>query len=786
MTVTQNPPAAGLDVQWMTAISEGLNSMAQGLCLLDANLIIVTANKAFSEILEVPEDLVVPGKTSIEEVFRCNAEKGDYGSGDVEEQVARRMAKARKKQPHHYERVRPNGKVIEVHGNPVSDGGFISIYTDVTEKHQAERALEVSEASLAEAQELSHIGSFVHDFSDVLYHWSDETSRILGYAPEKVDPTYANYINRVHPDDLDNMLAVCADAKADCREYTLDYRICRPDGEIRHVRERARYRQDDEGKAQYVIGTLQDMTDTVLAQEQLKDSEARFRGAFAASHGTATISDLETGCYVDVNDAWLINRGYERHEVIGKSALEINIWGSEDNRNRVLADLAAKGYLENYPVQTFSKSGTARDMLLNAHIIKISGRKLLFISGTDVTEQLKAEAQLLRAKEEAERSNRAKSEFLASMSHELRTPLNAILGFAQLMQHNPREPLSSGQNQHVESILEGGDHLLTLVNEILDLSEIEADRAPLSVEDVNANDIIESCVEQLAPLGTPRGIHIENDLKTAPPFTLQTDAFRFKQILINLLSNAIKYNKDGGRVRLQAHATSHGYLHLSVSDDGIGIDKSEQPEVFQLFHRLGTAATLAKEGSGIGLHVAKLLVERMAGQIGFDSTPGQGSTFWILLPLADNQQCMIWDERLRVGIDAIDRDHQTLVSMINEMAILSIERKDLGAKVLEMTEHCRIHLHREAEIIRVCDHPNKEKIIGAYRKIEAQIDEMVERCHQDPSVETHQQTRQILLKATREHLNRFDPVLVACAEGKELKIKKALATLEIKSGRLLL
>ncbi|NQU59189.1 MAG: HAMP domain-containing protein, partial [Rhodospirillales bacterium] len=261
----------------------------------------------------------------------------------------------------------------------------------------------------------------------------------------------------------------------------------------------------------------------------------------------------------------------------------------------------------------------------------------------------KRSIELELSKAEAEAANMAKSEFLASMSHELRTPLNAVLGFAQMLQFDPKNQLSSDQNAHVEHILEGGEHLLELINEVLDLARIEARQLDLSLEEVDAYEVVTACVALTVPLGERRGIKIIEQFSSEPLGYLRTDHLRLKQVLLNLLSNAVKYNRDGGTVTVEGRETEDGFLRLSVSDTGIGIAEKDYSDVFQMFHRLGADPMIAREGTGIGLTVTKLLVERMAGRVGFESEVGVGSTFWFELPWASNENVIIWVDSLSIG-----------------------------------------------------------------------------------------------------------------------------------------
>jgi len=268
------------------------------------------------------------------------------------------------------------------------------------------------------------------------------------------------------------------------------------------------------------------------------------------------------------------------------------------------------------------------------HFLKIFAYFIPFIGLSFEFMQIYIEQK--RAEQEAEKANQAKSEFLSRMSHELRTPLHAILGYSQLLQKSPEEPLSVDQEENVEQINKSGKHLMDLINEVLDLARIESGKMTLSIENVHLASLVKEILTLIQPMADQFRIEIIDQITDKSDHYVLADRIRLKQVLLNLISNAVKYNRKEGFVTLSHKRLRDERLRISVLDTGLGIPEDKKELVFQPFNRLD-AENSNVEGTGIGLTICRRLMEHMNGIIDLDSVPGKGSCFYIELPMGDGQ-----------------------------------------------------------------------------------------------------------------------------------------------------
>ncbi|MEI6276842.1 MAG: PAS domain S-box protein [Prolixibacteraceae bacterium] len=375
-----------------------------------------------------------------------------------------------------------------------------------------------------------------------------------------------------------------------------------------------------------------------ITEEALSESEKSYRMVIENVHEVIFQTNAD-GLWVFLNKSWEEVTGFSVSESLG--VLFLN-FVHEDDRQRNMELFAPlinreKDYCK-HEVRYITKKGGFRWIEVYARLGLNENDEIIGTYGTltDITERKLAVEAINEAREEAEKANFAKSEFLSRMSHELRTPMNSILGFAQLLEIGE---LLSGQKKSVGHILKSGKHLLDLINEVLDISRIEAGRLSLSIEPVDLKEIIQEMMETVRIQSVERELEVKLVSSTVGNLYVKSDKQRLKQILLNLLNNAIKYNRIGGSVSIKTEVISKSVtglpsVRISISDTGMGISAEDIPRLFIPFERIGAEKTRT-EGTGLGLSVVRKLIDAMGGELGVESTLDEGSTFWVELPQSE-------------------------------------------------------------------------------------------------------------------------------------------------------
>ncbi len=385
-----------------------------------------------------------------------------------------------------------------------------------------------------------------------------------------------------------------------------------------------------------IIGGLQQAAARVRElNDDLKSSEAKFRGLLASAPDAIVIVDAHARIVL-VNAQTEALFGYDRTELLGQPVETLVPLRSRINHSKLVGGFMAQPRTApmglGRELSGCRKDGTEFpiEVSLSPHLA--DHETLVFSAIRDITARRQVIADLEEARLKEQAANRAKSEFLSNMSHELRTPLNAVLGFGQMLELDPEKSLSGKYREYVGYILTAGRHLLSLIDEVLDLSGIESGRLKLAFERVTVSDAVEEVRAIVGPMAQAANVRLEVSVPEGIDDVV-ADPVRLQQGLLNLVANGVKYNRPGGGVTLTVRAIPADRLRFEVTDTGIGITPQRQRELFQPFQRLGAERSRV-EGFGIGLAVSRKLIEAMNGTIGCISTPDVGSTFWIELPAA--------------------------------------------------------------------------------------------------------------------------------------------------------
>ena len=516
-------------------------------------------------------------------------------------------------------------------------------------RHAAER--DRARQELTDILTASPVVSLRYDVADRRFSYaSPNVTRLLGLSAEQVTADPAAVFERFHPDDEHTLRRALLQGRGrgdDRLEVVLRCTSEPGSGRWREVEAVYAVDADDTGKPRSVSGYLVDVSERHAALRAAEERRFMLESIFRASPDTIVVRG-PTGKVVAASSSLKEMLGASDTDGPSGDAMidEAYRYGRLSRQERAaLDDLLARclaGERDLPPVITSSRAGRAAGGRGGYRTFETRARPIFDetgrVTGTvtvsrDVTDRMQLEHSLRRATVEAERASEAKSQFLSRMSHELRTPLNAILGFAQLLE---LDALAEEQAMSVDQIQRAGRHLLSLINEVLDIARIEAGQLTVSSESLSVGEVLDEVTTLLVPMAEAAAVHMMVESDGTRRRYVRADRQRLLQVLLNLGSNAVKYNEPGGTVAFRAMPSYDRRVRFSVQDTGPGIAPEQQDLLFVPFARLG-AEQRGVEGTGVGLALSKQLTELMGGSIGVESVPGHGSTFWVELAGADEE-----------------------------------------------------------------------------------------------------------------------------------------------------
>lgn len=505
-----------------------------------------------------------------------------------------------------------------------------------------------------------------------IHHQSPKTLKILltGHANAEAVGKAVNFANLYRyiakPWDQTDLCLTVTEA---IRSYIQDKQLAEKNKILQEVN--AELEQLNASLEQKVVARTAELA---KAETELRQSEEKFASAFRSSPSAIAIIRASDSRYIEVNDSFYHLTGYTPENVIGRTAIELNFWANLDQRTQLFEVLHENGSIRNYESDFRTQSGEIRTALLSAELIQLNGENCLITVAQDISDRKQAEAAMQDAKEAAERSNRAKSEFLANMSHELRTPLNAILGFTQLLTRD--SSLTQEQRESIEIINRSGEHLLELINDVLQMSKIEVGKVTLDKQNVDLYRLLDSLEDLFKLPAQNKNLQLIFDCAPTLPQYIQTDESKLRQVLINLVGNAIKFTQRGSVIlrvtRSHTSQISHPngelsprslFLLFEVEDTGPGIAPEDIDIIFEAFTQTATGRK-SLEGTGLGLPISRKFVQLMGGDITVSSTLGQGTIFKFDVEVSLSQTAdmpMLQPTRRVIGLDTGQPEYRILV-----------------------------------------------------------------------------------------------------------------------------
>ncbi|MFD2613366.1 PAS domain S-box protein [Paenibacillus gansuensis] len=536
---------------------------------------------------------------------------------------------------------------------------ILGIGRDVTERKKHEEGL-------AEAQRIALLGSWEWDVKEGTFTVSEQVYHILNMEKQEGALNPEDIFLQFTESDRMKIAAQIREAYLG-RSISLELRSGKPDGSTAFLHIRGIPSMDGNGSPYRISGTVQDITERKIVEFKLQETIERYTSLKKYNHDAVFSLDLE-GNILNANDKAEKLTGVCIKDMVG---MHFSKFTGVDHLKRILSECGSDDLSERVTDQITHRDGHTADILTTiAPIIIHSEYVGYYIIAKDITEQKK----LMVAKEAAERTNQAKSDFLAMMSHEIRTPMNGVIGMTDLLLHTTE--LDEQQKEYVEIISKSGNTLLNLINDILDFSKIEAGKTELHTQPFDLHQLIAETLDVMTPQAMDKKVDMKAEIAGGIPARLIGDPQKLKQVLINLLGNAVKYTDNGSiLVTVQPAAGTDQPLSLqfTVKDTGVGIPDSKLNRLFEPFYQLDNFMTRKTEGTGLGLAISKKLVELMNGDIWVESARGPGATFVFTA-------CFQAEEAPAVGPE--ENSLQPLVDRNQRLRILIAEDNEINQIVL--------------------------------------------------------------------------------------------------------
>jgi PAS domain S-box-containing protein len=614
---------------------EAIEAINDGFVIYDTDGSLLICNSRQKELFPQTAHLHVPG-AKFADLARADAELSGLleANGDVQSwNDVRRLNN--KMQEASFEFETTEGKFLRCSDYVTESGRIVGIRQDITKQKAAEEQLRQSEVYFRSLIEDGVDVITVMDANGILQYASPSYSRELGYSQDQLVGHYA--AEHVHPDDLKHVLAAFSQAIDNNGVLeTVNYRFRAANGEWLHVESHGRSQIGQEAVGGMIV-ISRDVTQQRLAEMALLESQQRLKSIVQNAPLIIWASDQD-GVFTMSEGSALKTLGMKSGAGVGRSAFEIHAENPVviSGMRSALSGKTETGTVR-YNNRQFDLSflpATREDGFVNG----------AFGVAVDVTERENAERETMAAKEEAEFANKAKSEFLANMSHELRTPLNAIIGFSEMMQSGLFGKLPTKQSSYVRDIFNSGEHLLQLINDILDLSKIEAGKHELYEEDVDLNSVTLAALRIVQDNADTRNIALNLLIEHDLPLLL-ADERMLKQIFINLISNATKFTPEGGSVEIRAIASPGEGITIEVADNGIGMSETEITHAMSAFGQVESTFVRQQPGTGLGLPLVKSMAQLHQAELEIDSEKGVGTIVRIRFPLVRSKEVEMADQK---------------------------------------------------------------------------------------------------------------------------------------------